>query len=543
MKRGVAKTSELLRIAALLRRDWQTDSKELAKLLTDELKTPKGSMQLWPVQAAALADCYDCGGLFAPIAVGKGKALISILAPVVMEAERPLLLVPAQLREQTRKQVLPEMRKHWQLHDNLKIVGYSELSVVSGKDLLEEIRPDLIVLDEAHSVKNDKAARTRRLRRYLKAHPDTRIVALSGTMTRKSLREYWRILLWALGEKRAPLPRHWRELQDWADALDEDVDEESRLAPGALERILCEPGEPARLGYRRRLVESPGVVATSEEELGTSLRIIPMNFKQPGAVHGALSNLRSTWETPNGDPIVEAVDLWRHARELALGFWYRWDPPAPKRWLDARREWKVFVRNLISRNQEFDSELQVWNFCEADPDRSPEWMQWESIKDDFKPNVVAEWISDFALRLATRWLDVTQPEGGIVWVEHVEFGKKLAAMSGYPYFGAGTKAAEELLTARGPVILSIAAHSEGKNLQHYSRNLVVSPPSSGKRWEQLLGRTHRPGQKADEVFVGYFATTPEQHASFQSAMNEARYIEETIGARQKLLYADICMEG
>jgi hypothetical protein len=492
------------------------------------------------VQAAALADCHDCGGLFAPVAVGRGKALVSLLAPVVMGAERPVLFVPAQLREQTRLKVLPDMRRHWKLHPDLRVVGYSELSLASRKDLLDEIRPDLIVLDEAHNVKNDAAARTRRLRRYLSENPGTRVVALSGTITRRSLRDYWRLLMWALGPMRAPLPRHWRELQDWADAIDDEVEDWKRLRPGALQ-VLVDAGEDVRSGYRRRLVESPGVVATSEEELGTSLRILPFDLLPPPEVLSALSDLRKFWETPNGDPIVEAVDLWRHARELALGFWYRWEPYPPKKWLEARREWKSYVRETLRHNRRgLDSELMVWNECAADPDKSLEWNRWAEIRDTFEPRTVAEWVSEFALEAATAWLAEV---GGICWVEHVEFGKELSRLSGVRYFGGGPRASAEILDATGPIIASIVAHSEGKNLQRYFRNLVVSPPSSGKRWEQMLGRTHRPGQRADEVVVEAFSYTPEQRESFASAVSEARYIEQTIGARQKLLYADVAIGG
>lgn len=540
MNRGVARSSELLRVAALPRRDWTENADELVDLLTEELKLPGGSMTLWREQAVALAECYDCGGLFAPIAVGKGKALVSLLAPVLLRAERPVLCVPAQLREQTNLRVLPEMSKHWRLNPNLVVVGYSELSLAHRCDMLNELRPDVLILDEAHAVKNDKAARTKRLRRYLAENPETRVVALSGTMTRKSLRDYWRLLLWSLGEQNAPIPRHWRDLQDWADALDEDVDARARLAPGAL-RVLCDPEEDIRSGYRRRLVETPGVVASSLDELGTSLRISSVDLKLPLAVRDALSDLRSRWETPNGDPITEAVDLWRHARELALGFWYRWEPAPPKEWLKARREWKLYVRETLRHNRRgLDSELQVWNECDRAESPPTVWKEWKAIRDSFRPNTVAEWISEFAVDNARGWLE---DELGLCWTEHVEFGKRLAEVSGFPYYGGGKKAAEKLLDEHGPAILSVAAHCEGKNLQHYSRNLVVSPPSSGKRWEQLLGRTHRPGQQADEVAVEVYQYTEEQRTSFLRAKSEALYIQDTIGARQKLLYADYLREG
>ena len=125
-------------------------------------------MELWPNQAAALLECYQCDGLFAPIPVGQGKALISLLIPVILEAKNPVLIVPASLRNQTNDQVIPKMREHWKLHSNLTIIGYSELSQLDNKNILDVVNPDVIVLDEAHYLKNLRSARSKRFFRYLK---------------------------------------------------------------------------------------------------------------------------------------------------------------------------------------------------------------------------------------------------------------------------------------------------------------------------------------------------------------------------------------
>lgn len=105
------------------------------------------------------------------------------------------------------------------------------------------------------------------------------------------------------------------------------------------------------------------------------------------------------------------------------------------------------------------------------------------------------------------------------------------------------KASAQILDARGPVIASWHAHGEGKNLQHWSKNLFVAPPSSGKTWEQVLGRTHRAGQQADEVVADVWLHAEELRASFIQARADARYIEATLGSRQKLCYANINWEA
>ena len=111
------------------------------------------------------------------------------------------------------------------------------------------------------------------------------------------------------------------------------------------------------------------------------------------------------------------------------------------------------------------------------------------------------------------------------------------AEAGIPVYGAGHYPPE-----KGPTCaMSIRAHGVGKNLQHgWSNQLVVEPPSSGNVWEQLLGRTHRPGQQADTVRVTVYTHTPAFRDAVLKAKKDAHYIQDTTGSRQKLLY---CVYG
>lgn len=541
-KGGVPRSNEFKRIESLPRRIWEKDPNlgELVELTTNWLKTEKGTMKLWPIQAAALRDIYEQNGLFAPIPVGGGKTLISLLAATVRNVKRPVLLVPAYLRDKTNYE-LPKIKKHWKIHNNLKIIGYSEIQLTHKAKLLEELNPDMLILDEAHSVKNLSTARGKRVKRYIEQNPNTFIVALSGTMTKKSLMDYWHLLLWTHKDM-SPIPRYWHEVQDWSKALDSGVDEFERIPGGAL-HLFCEKGETIRQGYGRRLSETPGIVAGGEKELGVSLiirhyKINPLPIK----ITQAITKMTTTWETPNGDFITEAIDLWRHLREISLGFWYKWEPSAPREWLDARRNWKAYVRETLRHNRRnLDSELQVWNECIL-LDKNNKlvhthpWYEYKDVKDTFKINTVPIWISDFAIKQAAKWLKENE---GICWTEHTAFGKALSKYSGYPYYGKGKQASLDILTVTGPIIASIKAQSEGKNMQdRYSKNLIVSCPSSGTPWEQIIGRTHRYGQQAEEVEVDVFMYTDEHKTAFKTALEDARYIEPTMG-RQKLLYASI----
>jgi hypothetical protein len=560
-REGVPHSKELERVLGLPRRVWQSeylDGPELAGIGADlqELYGTEGcELPLWPVQIVAIVELHNYGGLFGPIKVGGGKTLLTHLAPVVVGAERPLLLIPAKLKGKTARE-FKALARHWQGHPALEIMSYELLSRDRGGQELERIRPDLIIADEAHKLKNLRAGCTRKIRRHMQAYPETRFVAVSGTITTRSLREYHHLITWAL-PRAMPLPRPWGELQDWADALDEKVDEQRRLAPGALLQ-LCDKGElavaqagqvapitAARRAFRRRLVETPGVVATEEAALGCSLQIEELRVPTSEAAHEAFMHLRLEWETPDGHPVCEAIEIWRHAREIACGFYYKWDPPAPPTWLGARREWAAFVRETIKHTRRaLDTEFQVARACARGELDATAYQAWVDIRDGFKPHTVPVWIDDNMLAAAEGWLSVQREPPGLCWVEHRAFGQRLSERTGIPYFSnEGRDATGHFIEDwEGPAILSIASNSEGRNLQHkWHRNLVVSAPPKGAVWEQLLGRTHREGQEADEVTCEVALACGEQWAAFQQSVADAHYIQDTMGTEQKLCFADVCM--
>lgn len=527
----VVKTQEFLRVKRLPVVDCTENLEKKKTLLDTWLKTPTGTMSLWDSQVIALFEAMRMDGLFAPIPVGCGKALISLLLPTVLDSACAVLLVPAVLRDQTLKYVLPEMSKHWKISKSLIVMGYSELSLLYNRDILQRLKPDLIIMDECHAVSNLKSARTKRLIRYLRDHRDTRVAALSGTMTKKSLMDYWHLLQITLGPKNSPIPSKRWEAQDWADALDSYASKNrKKMDPGIL-RQLCINGESPREGYHRRLASTAGVVMQGKELLGTSLRILKKSCKVPEAVEAALDDLRSTWVLPNGRELILGLDIWRHARALALGFYYVWDPEPPDVWMDARTTWKKYVRQFLRYTRgTTDSELGVYLQSEHRPER----QDWDAVREQYKINKKPIWIDDFAITEATKWLKTTT---GICWVDsHVAWAERLAKVSKIDYFPA---ADDRILDVHGVPIIASTAHATGKNLQHYSKNLVVSPSSSNNAWEQLLGRTHRHGQKEDTVTVEVFSYTEEHTQAMRIALEQAQYVSKTMGSQQKLLYADL----
>src|ERR1019366_7259717 len=134
---------------------------------------------------------------------------------------------------------------------------------------------------------------------------------------------------------------------------------------------------------------------------------------------------------------------------------------------------------------------------------------------------------------------------GIVWCEHVFFARRLAQVTGAVYYGAnGISDGGESITLVKPgaaIIASVQANATGRNLQMFSTNLITSCPPSAAKVEQLVGRTHRDGQEADEVTVDILLGCSEHHDAFTRALEGAQAAADVLGHDQKLLLSDVVM--
>jgi hypothetical protein len=590
--RAVQHSSELDRILRLPKRTWEEQGEEYARELTAYLRRPGGTMSLRPFQAACLAEFYDTGGLLAQGPVGCGKSLPALLYVLVLSLhpdppQRPWLVVPAHMREDTYRDAIEKYGRHWQLPNlrvgvssiappqgALTIVTYNEISVAAGTARLQTGQPDAIFFDEAHCVKNTEASCTRTFHSYItkrrKAGERVRVAAVSGTMAKRSLHDLWHIAYWCRPDM-FPLPHHYPTLEDWALALDEKIGDRERVDPGALVLFAEDFGVKreglederslARRGVQRRIFSTPGFLTSKAAEVDCSLSVIGIEVPPTPKIDAAFQQLRELNETPDGWPTSDALSVWRHATELALGFYTYWSPRPPQEWIDARRAWAAAVREMLDPYHQLDltSEhrvaLALARTHGAKPDgmRSEQWHglwhpawlayeQWRGVRPLFTPpkEPPAEWIDESVLAHVAAWKGP-----GVVWSWHRQFAKRLSAVTGWPWYEAGG------LNARGQhiidadpkltVIASIGSNSSGRNLQFWSRSLVVFPPTTGGVWQQLLGRMHRSGQEADEVVYEVLLGCKEHVEGIEQARRDAAFHRTLLDSPAKLEYCSVVM--
>lgn len=434
-----------------------------------------------------------------------------------------------------------------------------------------------------------------------------RVIGMSGTITTQTPKDFAHIAHMCLPGGNAPVPSTYVELDRWHLALGASVTEGARLHPGVLLQAFCDarengldPTQAARKGYGRRLFETPGVVGTTDDGVKASLQIGAHDAPASAAIDDAFAMLRGdrercqvNWDLESiarGEPAhtgdirysgwklppcegheqqwqcVDGIEIYRHALELALGFFYIPKEKPPPYWLEARGYWRRFVRSRISLGK-LDSELEVANAALAfpvtidemrasngeDPHKDPRvggahpYTHWVTIRDSYRLEKKATWICDSVLKSSADWLHSNSR--GILWTRHVAFGKRLAEFCNVPYFGQEGRDAKGVYLDQvalasdkfnGPIIASLDANKTGRDLQFkWDKNLFMTAMSDGAECQQSLARTHREGTDADVVEADMFMGCIEHAAAFEKAMSRARYIEDMTTEKQRLNFADV----
>lgn len=568
---GVQDSPDLQRIKNLPETNWQDD--ENLEALGEGLKevfgrTPpdpctrecacrgSGDMSLRAIQSAGLQDIHNFGGAICAMRVGSGKTLLSFLAGTVVEADRVLLVLPADLKRKTRR-AFEKLSRHWQGPKKIKLMSYEKLSRQSGLKELVEYMPDLVVADEAHRFKNKRAACTIHMNGYLKkVNPKASYVDMSGTWMDRSIMEIHHRMQWALPPPLYPLPVKYNEAQDWADAVDERVGITGRITPGALtqfytqedcEELVRDGGKEnvvkiTRNALRRKIMGTPGIVGTADVfDSDVSILIRAVEWDLSPAVQEAFKKLRETWTTPDGDTIDSASRLWQVAGCLVQGFYYRMDPPPPDDWLDARRMWGSAVRSTVA-NGKYYTPLMVTQATDRGelPHMENMLARWRDIKDSYDPKKhrKTQWLGDGATNFCIKW---AKKNKGIIWVQEQALGRRLHVEAGIPYYASEGMCGKKMIEDETQTcVASVAANHKGRNLQYnFSKNLIVTPVPGGAKMEQLLGRTHREGQTADNVTADVGINCFENWDVFRQSRYDAEFQESMSGQNQKLTFADV----
>src|SRR5690606_30631876 len=150
---------------------------------------------------------------------------------------------------------------------------------------------------------------------------------------------------------------------------------------------------------------------------------------------------------------------------------------------------------------------------------------------------------DYKIRHAVKWAKKIK-RGGILWCHHQAVMDRLSkalveAGLNVLVKGGGATWAHNDGSEGFFCVASISAHYQGKNLQHHTNQLIVQFPRSATVAEQLLGRTHRTGQKAERLVVNTCNTIEFDHEQLAATLQDAVYDAETMAEGQrKLLVAD-----
>lgn len=522
--------------------------------------------ELMPVQGWYLYEAQNGGGALGHIVAGGGKTGINFLLPMVFpNCKRAVLLIEPKLIKQTLLDY-ELWRQHFHV-PNLKggnapflptlpvldILSYSKLSHKSCTSYLIDEKPDLIIADEAHNLKNPAGVRGGRFLWYYdeaeKAGQRAAFCGHSGTMTTDSPMDYGHLSALALAEN-SPLPLDPVELSLWSACLAPPRWSSGPPPnPGALNQ-LTQDGENIRQGYCRRLIETPGVITTEDAQLPTKL---VLRSRSPGDVPARLNEYikaaRKEGHTPGDDPLENPAEVAACCAQLVCGFYYhtvftRGEPEELiAKWYNARKKWNRELRakmeesrlpmldapELLAEAAEraatgYTGPLPVWY--------SRNWVEWRDIQRQVVPEQTTVWLDDYLVNDAIHWAKENGP--GVIWYNHTAFAYRLAEVSGFPLYEGGTNPESDERGDR-TIICSIDAHATGKNMQQWCRALIANPQG---RWEQLLARHHRKGQSADEVIVDVYTHTTEFEKPLVEAIERAHAVQETTRKPERLVYAD-----
>jgi hypothetical protein len=344
-----------------------------------------------------------------------------------------------------------------------------------------------------------------------------------------------------------------------------------------------------RKAYQIRLTSTPGMVSTGDAEIGVSLTLSNepvLKYKDHAdwpSLQDLVRRVTELWLTPSGDEIEHGFQRWRYLYELTAGFYYR------QRWpeieelarrgvsVDEAAEYLAIAMEHHERRQEFAKALRGWIQYRGRPGLDTPLLitsnmaqhgdrdvgealygLWRAMKDlEFEgmprrisePVRVCDYKIQHCVGVAERMLRSSKGRlGGLIWFHHDEPGRWMAdalEAAGIPSLWCPSESVRSGMNdaianpdnARRIVVASMGGHGTGKNLQHYQQQAFLQFPRQATLLEQVLGRTHRNGQQADELCAVTVNTIDFDHQNLWACLIEALYVHQTTGTRQKAIYA------
>lgn len=339
-----------------------------------------------------------------------------------------------------------------------------------------------------------------------------------------------------------------------------------------------------RKAYRFRFNSAPGVVTSRDASIGTSLVIHNNPVKDHKQAEGwhdledLIKKVNDSWLTPNGDEIEHAIHCWKWLNELTCGFYNELTWPTPEKYAEHRKHLSVKeAEDMLERAKiQHAAEQQYASyFSRVWAERAPSgldtpflvgsdmrlhgaknvpaemyelWDAARQLKFDGMPerDSKAVRVCDYKIKQAVEWAKTLKKNtGALIWVHHQEAGKWMAealkeADVDALHCPAGPRYNEMILKPENQqriIVASMNAHGTGKNLQAFQHQWFLQWPRQSKMAEQTIGRTHRQGQQADELVVNMNLSLEFDELNFAACVNDALYIHQTTGNRQKLIYA------
>lgn len=379
-------------------------------------------------QARGVMAYMATGGLFGPLPVGQGKTLLlQYIAHLAYcnGIQKIVLLLPKGLVDQflrydlafcranvpfappvhsfaglegSKRKLLSKSNKR-----GLYLLPFSLLQREASAQLLFDVAPGLLLVDEAYHLKDKNSTTTKRVIRYLKSREGIQAVFVAGSVSDKKLEDYAHLS--QLGLKReSPIPLTSGLLSAWSSVIStgaQGTGTSSEFVWALLNwarkhwpnEHLPDDVSGFRTAYKLRLQSARGVSSSDGDGLGVSLvyhntpviedtrdtelpipgwrKLCALIDQLDPKVRGAEGP--KLWLTPDGEQVEHAIHAAHWAYQLSHGFYYSLVWPTVAQLAERRRitpeEADVFLDWGITHHKrlsEYHSILRIW--LEEHPD-------------------------------------------------------------------------------------------------------------------------------------------------------------------------------